>query len=104
MRYHRAIPNVIYTQHNCGMMCFKRYPLKELHILVKSLNKIDNKLGYWIFGVCNEFMRKLTEYFFGFIVEVTAYLGNTTLFTSPKKIYIDIKIGPMYIVWLVSSL
>ena len=42
----------------------KNDPLKELRILVRALNKIDKKFRDFIFGVCNEFIRELIDYFF----------------------------------------
>ena len=45
--------------------------LKELHIQVKTLNKIDNEPGEQIFGVCNKFIRKLIGSFFVILNEVT---------------------------------
>ena len=50
----------------------KKELLKELHILIKALNKIDNKPGYCIFRACNELIRKLTDYFFTILDERTA--------------------------------
>ena len=72
--------------------------LKQLNILVKALNKINNEPGYCIFGVCNKFIRKLTDYFFTILDEGTASLGNMTLFTVLKENAELIKyFGPMYI-------
>ena len=59
--------------------------LKELHILVKALNKIENEPGDRTFGVCNKFLRKLTYYFFTIFDEETPSLGNGTLFTWLKE-------------------
>ena len=70
-----------YVQDNCGMICKKIHLFKELHILVKALNTIDNETGDFIFGVCNDFIRKLRDYFFTIIDEETASLGNVDLFT-----------------------
>ena len=38
--------------------------LKDLNILVKAPNKTDNEPGDWLLGVCNDFIGKLTYYFF----------------------------------------
>ena len=54
----------------------KIYLLKELNILVKTINKIDNEPGDCIFGVINKCIRKITYYFFAIINEETASLGN----------------------------
>ena len=45
-------------------MAKKVKKVKSLHDLVKILNKVDvNTLGS-TYGVCSEFIRKLTHYFF----------------------------------------
>ena len=66
-------------------MSTKTQILKELHIIVEALNKIDNEHGDGIFGVCNKFIRTLTNYFFICIDEETDSLGNGTLFTATKE-------------------
>ena len=46
-------------------MIYKKIdPSKELHLLVRALNKIDEKPGDGIIGVCNKFIRKPTYDFF----------------------------------------
>ena len=52
--------------------------LKQLHILVRSLNKNDNKPGDWIFGVCK-------KYLFKNIDKENVSIENKTLFTSQKE-------------------
>ena len=65
---------------------------------MKTLKKIDNKPGYFILGVSNVFISKLTDYFFAIIDEETPSLGHVTLFTGIKvKFYTDKHFGPMYI-------
>ena len=59
--------------------------LKELHVLVRALNKIDEKPGYCIFDVCNKFIRKMKDYFFMILNLVTASFGNGSLFTQLKE-------------------
>ena len=58
---------------------------KELHILVRDLNKIDRKPGDYIFGICNKFKRRLTDYFFTILDEGTASSENGSLFTQLKE-------------------
>ena len=58
--------------------------LEEVHILVKALNKIDNKPGDLISGVCNKYIRKLKYEFFIIVDEATASLENGTVFTALK--------------------
>ena len=41
--------------------CVKNYTLKELHILVRALNKINMTPRDKIFGVCKKSIRKLTD-------------------------------------------
>ena len=55
--------NIKYNIYNAQLWNYvkKIELLKEVHILVKALNKIDNESGDGIFGVCNKSMRKLTD-------------------------------------------
>ena len=55
--YHRVISNVNNVQDNCVIIC-KNQLLKELHLLVRSLNKIENEPGDSVFGVCKSFIGK----------------------------------------------
>ena len=72
--------------------------MKELHILVQALNKIENEPVDGIFGACNELLRKLTYAFFGIIDEGTASLGNGNLFNAIIEEATLIKtFGPTYI-------
>ena len=72
--------------------------MKELHFPVRALNKIDEKPRHCIFGVCNKFIRKMTDYFFIILDLGTASIGNESLFTQLKENAALIKkIGPMYI-------
>ena len=48
------------------------------------MNKIDNEPGDCIFGVCNKFIRNMTDEFFTIIDEETVSLVNGTLFTEIK--------------------
>ena len=66
------------------MIFQKNNYFKELHILVRALNKIDKKPGDCIFGVGNKFTIKLTDYFFMILDEGTASFGNGYLFTELK--------------------
>ena len=67
------------------MICKNIELKKELNILVKALNKIDNEPVYCIFGVCNEFIRKMKDDFFMILDKRTVSLGNDTLFTALKE-------------------
>ena len=72
--------------------------MKELHVIVRLLKKIDKKPRDWIFGVCNKFVRKLTYYFFVILDLGTASFGNGHLFTQLEEYDQLIEIfGPMYI-------
>ena len=62
-------------------MSKKIEPLKELHIIAKTRNKIDNEPVDFIFGVCRKLKRKLIDYLFTLLEEVNVSLGNSTLFT-----------------------
>ena len=52
---------------------------------MRALNRIDNKPGYCLFGVCNEVLRKLTYYFFMILDEGTASFGNRYCSTELKE-------------------
>ena len=94
----RNIKCKICTRHVCNYMSTKIQLLRELHILVKALNKIDNEPGDRIFGVCNKCIRKMTDYFFTILDEGTESLENGTAFIYPKENATLIKhFGPMYI-------
>ena len=72
--------------------------LKELNVLVRYLNKIDNRHGEYIFGVCKKFIRKLTDYFFMIIDLGTESFRYGYFFTELKENAPLIKhFGPMYI-------
>ena len=58
--------------------------LKELHFLVRALNKPDTSQREEIFGVCKTFITKLTDYFFTIIDLGTTSFGNESLFTQQK--------------------
>ena len=62
----------------------KKELLKELHIIVRSLNKIYKEPRDGIFGVCNKFRKKLTDYFFLILDLGTASFGNGSFFTQLK--------------------
>ena len=97
MRYNREVSNVKYLQDNCGMICKKIELLKELSFLVKALNKIDNEPVDYIFGFCNEFIRKLTYYLFKILDKEALSLGDRNFFTALKENATLIKkFGPMY--------
>ena len=80
--------------------------LKELHFLVRALNKPDKSPREDIFGVCIKIIGKLTYYFFMIIDLGTASFGNGSLFTQLKyntplinhfgPIYIDFDEYPLY--------
>ena len=71
--------------------------MKEIHVIMKALNKIDNEPGDLLLGVCNNFIRKLKYYFFTIIDEETASIGNRTLFTDLKNATLIKHFGPIYI-------
>ena len=62
----------ICTRQLCNDISSEIQLLKELNILVKALNRIDNEPGDCTFGACNKFIRKLTDYVFTIIDEKTA--------------------------------
>ena len=65
---------------------------------MKALKTFYNEPGYCIFGVCNKFIWKLTDYFFIVLDEGTALVGNRNLFIEPKENSTLIKhFGPMYV-------
>ena len=72
--------------------------LKELHLLVRFLNKPDTCPRENTFGVCKTFRTKLTDYFFTIIDLGTTSFGNESLFNQQKYNSLLIKkFGPMYI-------
>ena len=72
--------------------------LKELHFLVRALNKPDTSPRENIFGVCKKIRTELTDYFFTIIDLGTTSFGNESLFTQQKENYPLIKfVGPIYI-------
>ena len=72
--------------------------LKELHLLVRALNKPDTSPIENIFGVCKTFITKLIDYFFTIFNLGTASFWNESLLTQQKENYPLIKCcGPMYI-------
>ena len=65
---------------------------------MRALNKIDEKTGDCIFGVCNKLTRKRIDYFFIIIDLGTASFRNMSLFTQLKEDAPLIKkFGLMYI-------
>ena len=78
-------------------MSRKFYPLKELHSLLRALNKPDTGPREEIFGVCKTFITKLIDYFFTIIDLGTASFGNESLFIQQKENYPLINFLPMYI-------
>ena len=84
MIYQREISNVINLQDNCRIICQKNQLLKQLHALVRALNKIDNEPGYCIFEVCKIYIRKLSDYFLTIIGEENASIENKTTFDGLK--------------------
>ena len=76
MIYQRVTSNVNNVQDNFGMIWKKHHLLKEIYLFVRSLNKMYNESGDWIFGVCKYFVRKLTGYFFTIIDEETESIQN----------------------------
>ena len=72
--------------------------LKELHILVKALNKNFKVPGEKKYGVCKQFITKLTDYFFAIIDLGTKSFGNEPLITQHKENCRMIKcFGPIFI-------
>ena len=72
--------------------------LKELHAIVKALNKNFKVPGEETFGVCKKFITKLTDYFFSIIDLGTTSFGNKPLFTQQKeKCGLIQCFGPMFI-------
>ena len=72
--------------------------MKELHFIVRALNKPDTSPREKIFGVCKKIITKLTDYFFTIIDLGTASFGNESLFTQQKENYPLLRVfGPMYI-------
>ena len=71
--------------------------LKELHALVKALNrkKITGSKG---FGVCKIFITTFTEYFFSTFCLGTTSVGKKPFFTQQKeKCQLIQCFGPMFI-------
>ena len=58
--------------------------LKHLHILLRSLKKIDNEPVFCIFEVCKIYIRKLSDYFLTIIGEENASIENKTTFDGLK--------------------
>ena len=72
--------------------------LKELHSLVKALNKNYKSPREEKYGVCKKFITKLTDYFFTIIDLGTASFGKEPSFNQQKEKFPLIKcFGPMYI-------
>ena len=73
--------------YNGTMVCHVKNTdkLKEIHLLLKALNKIVKKPIDLIFGICNKFIRKLTDYFLMVLDLGTASFGNGSLFTQLKE-------------------
>ena len=78
--------------------------LKELHLLVKALNKnytfpSEDKFGVeGKYGVCKKIITKLTDYFFTIIESGTTSFENERLITQQKESCQLIKcFGPMFI-------
>ena len=85
MIYQRVTSNVKnFTRQLWNYPSTKNLLLKELHILAKALNKIDNEPGYFRIEVLKN-IRKLTDCFLKIIDEETASLENRTLFTALKE-------------------
>ena len=82
---------------NYGMTCQEKMEiLKELHALVKALNRKKN--GSKGFGVCKIFITTLTEYFFSTFGLGTTSVGENLFYTTERKMSIDTKyFGPMFI-------
>ena len=59
--------------------------LKELHILVKALNKHFEVPGETKYGVCKKFITKFTDYFLAINDLGTTSFGNELLFTQHKE-------------------
>ena len=85
-------------------MSIKNDLMKELHTLVKALNKryiftSEDKCGVeGKYGVCKKFITKLTDYFFTIIESGTTSFENEPLITQQKENGLLIKcFGPMYI-------
>ena len=49
----------------------KKNVIENLHQLVRRLNKIDNEPEDLTFGVCKDFVRNFTDYFFTIIDKIT---------------------------------
>ena len=65
---------------------------------MKALNKIDNKPGYFILGVCKKIIRKLKYSSFTIFDKGTASFKNGNLFTALEENATLIKhFGPMHI-------
>ena len=71
--------------------------LKELHVIVRGLNKIYWRPEEEIFGVCNQVIKKLTDYFFMILYLGNASFGNGHFFTQLKKSPLIKHFGPIYI-------
>ena len=59
--------------------------LKELHAILKALNKNLKVPGEETFGVCKKFITTLTDYFFSTIDFGTTSFGNKPFFTQQKE-------------------
>ena len=72
--------------------------LKELHSLVKALNKFFKEPREEKYGVWKIFIAKLTDYFFTIIDLGSTSFGNEPLFIQQKEKFPLIEcFGPMYI-------
>ena len=64
----------------------------------EGLKKIDKRPGEEIFGVCKNFIRKMTDYFFMILDLGNESFGNGSLFNELKENSpLIIHFGPMYI-------
>ena len=77
----------------------KKQLFKELQLLVRSLNKIDNEPGDCIFGVFKDFVRKLMEWFFTMIDEENNKNQTKQYLLTLKKSKLTRHFGPIYIIF-----
>ena len=74
-----------FVSNNCGLTCKIIELFNKLHFLVRALNKSDISPKEEIFGVCKNFIKKLTYDFFPVIDLGTAPFENNSSFTQQKE-------------------
>ena len=61
------------------------------------IEKNDNESGSFIFGVCKDFVRKLTDYFFANIDEEIEFKNPNIIYYHFKNAKLTRRFGPMCI-------